>query len=74
MSRLLEAAERLIAATEQLEKAASARSGEADGEHAQLKAALDRAQRENEALAEATNLVSGRLDRAIERIQDLLER
>ncbi len=74
MTRLLEAAERLIAATEQLEKAASARSDEADGEHAQLKAELDRAQRENEALAEATNLVSGRLDRAIERIQDLLER
>ena len=74
MSRLLEAAERLIAATEQLEKAAGSRSGEADGEHAQLKVALDRAQRQNEELAEATNLVSGRLDQAIERIQDLLER
>ena len=74
MSRLLQAAERLAAATEQLEKAASARSGQGDGEHAQLKAELDKAQRENEALAEATNLVSGRLDRAIERIQDLLER
>lgn len=74
MSRLIEAAERLKAATDALEQAAAkAPLTAARAEDRELRAALDAARRENQTLSEAAEDVSGRLDKAIKRIQGMLE-
>ena len=65
MSRLIEAAQRLKAATDALERAAV--------QGPRLSEALAQARRENQELGEAADQVAVRLDRAIKRIQSLLE-
>lgn len=74
MSRLIEAAQRLKAATDVLERAAAKSPVvAARAEDRELRAALDAARRENQTLSEAAEDVSGRLDKAIRRIQSMLE-
>lgn len=73
MSRLIEAAQRLRAATDALERAASERSAAAGTPSPEFHAELERTRRENESLTATAEQVSGRLDRAIKRIQTLLE-
>ncbi len=71
MSRLIEAAQRLKSATDALERAAVERAPAA--QDPQLSEALERSRRENQELSEAADQVAVRLDRAIKRIQSLLE-
>lgn len=74
MSRLIDAAQRLKAATDALEQAAAKTPvAAAQAEDRELRAALDAARRENQTLSEAAEDVSGRLDKAIRRIQTMLE-
>ena len=73
MSRLIEAAQRLKSATDALERAAVQSPPAAAAEDARLGEALEQARRENQELSEAADQVAVRLDRAIKRIQSLLE-
>ena len=73
MSRLIEAAQRLKSATDALERAAAENSPAAQVQDPGLNEALDQARRENRELSEAADQVAVRLDRAIKRIQGLLE-
>ena len=73
MSRLIEAAQRLKSATDALERAAVERAPAPQDPDPQLSQALERSRRENQELSEAADQVAVRLDRAIKRIQSLLE-
>ena len=73
MSRLIEAAQRLKSATDALERAAVERPPAPQDPDLQLSEALERSRRENQELSEAADQVAVRLDRAIKRIQSLLE-
>ena len=73
MSRLIEAAQRLKSATDALERAAVESAPAARAPDPRLHEALERARRENQHLSEAADQVAVRLDRAIKRIQSLLE-
>ena len=73
MSRLIEAAQRLKSATDALERAAVENPPAAKVEDPRLNEALDQARRENQELSDAADQVAVRLDRAIKRIQSLLE-
>ncbi|MCG8597517.1 MAG: hypothetical protein MI785_24570 [Kiloniellales bacterium] len=73
MSRLIEAAQRLKAATDALERAAVQGPPAAQVQDPRLSEALAQARRENQELGEAADQVAVRLDRAIKRIQSLLE-
>ena len=73
MSRLIEAAQRLKSATDALERAAVERPPASQEPDPRLSEALERSRRENQELSEAADQVAVRLDRAIKRIQSLLE-
>ncbi|MDJ0942503.1 MAG: hypothetical protein QNJ30_03520 [Kiloniellales bacterium] len=73
MSRLIEAAQRLKSATDALEQVALEASPGAQAPDPRLDEALEQARRENQELSEAADQVAVRLDRAIKRIQGLLE-
>ncbi len=73
MSRLIEAAQRLKSATDALERVAVEASPSAQTADPGLNEALEQARRENQELSEAADQVAVRLDRAIKRIQSLLE-
>ena len=73
MSRLIEAAQRLKSATDALERAAVDSPPAAQVEDPRLNESLEQARRENEELNEAADQVAVRLDRAIKRIQSMLE-
>ena len=69
MVELAGAAGRLQDALERLERAVEAKAGRT----AELQAALDEARRENASLQETTYQVCARLDRAVARLNDMLE-
>ena len=73
MSRLIEAAQRLKSATDALERAAAGSAPAARAPDPRLHDALEQARSENRQLSEAADQVAVRLDRAIRRIQSLLE-
>ena len=69
MVELAGAAGRLQDALERLERAVEAKADRT----AELQAALDEARRENASLQETTNQVSARLDRAVAKLNAMLE-
>lgn len=73
MPRLEQAAERLNAAIERLERALDARASQGDGEAEALRSALAESQEQAVGLKEATASVSARLDAAIDRLKGVLE-
>ncbi len=76
MSRLEDATRRLQSAIDRLDRAVATRplaaSGTSDGD-AELRAALDRAKRENAKLQSVASQASKRLDAAIGRLKNVLE-
>ena len=72
MPQLEQAAERLNAAIERLERALDARSAQGNGEADALRTALAESQERAAGLEEATATVSARLDVAIDRLKGVL--
>ena len=68
MAELAVASEHLQAALDRLQRAVESKAGQA----AEIRAALEAAQRENAALQETADKVSERLDRAVTKLQSVL--
>ncbi len=68
MAELAVASEHLQAALDRLQQVVESKAGQA----AEIRAALEAAQRENAALQETADRVSERLDRAVTKLQSVL--
>lgn len=73
MSRVEDAIQRLNAALDRLDKVVEARGGARHGDAGRLRAALDDARRRNEEVGALADQVATRVDRAVRRVDSILE-